>query len=125
VARRLPADGAEDRVGEVIVREALARVHQPSVVAVTAGEHQPVVAAAGALPSDDRRLPFVGERGDAHMMPPGATLDVLAEPRLQPERRRSQQACDLDAHRSLSNRAQLAYRAQAGTACLSPATDSS
>ena len=96
--RRLTAHGAQDRVGEVVVRQSRARVHQPAVVAVSAGEHQPVVAAAGTLSSDDRRLPLVGERGDAHMMPPGATVDLLAEPRLQPEWRRPQQACDLDAH---------------------------
>jgi hypothetical protein len=104
VARRLTAKGAQDRVDEVIVRQALAGVHQPAVVSVVAGEHQPVVTAAGALPSDDRRLPLVGERGDSHVMPPGATVDLLAEPGLEPERRRPQQACDLDAHLPLPNR---------------------
>src|SRR5258707_6154281 len=40
------------------------------------------------------------------MVPPGTALDVLAEPRLQPERHRPQQACDLDAHPPLPYRAQ-------------------
>jgi hypothetical protein len=107
---RLTTQGPQHRIGEVVIRQARARVHQPSVVAVTAGQHQPVVAAAGALSADDRGLPLVGEGGDAHMMPPDTTVDMLAEPCLQPERRRPQQPCDLDAHQFLPLRAELAYR---------------